>query len=242
MKATIGSLIVVGIALTGWAGASQAAPVVADFTAGPGDSVGAIPPLTLDLGGGLEVTVTAATHAGGPGADAPFPPGSASVAFLHRNDEGVGVRNPTHPNDDVGGFGAPELLTFTFNQSVALLSVVFENITGDSEHEGPSQFDMAADDLDIDVAALLGTDDINEYEYADAGFGNDSYLADFADAGLTGTVFQFYTTDLTDTYRIRQFLVEAAGDDGGADVVAPPALLLLGLGLAGLGVARHRRR
>ena len=237
MIASLRGLAVAGIALLGLVGGAQAAPVVADFT-GPVASFGGS--LVVDIGGGLEVLVSPRTHNGGPDADAPFPGGGVVIAAeLSRNDEGVGIFTGVGDSDDLDGFGVAERLLFTFNQPVTLFSVVFENIQGDSEVEGPDQFDMAVDDMDVDVDALLGTDDINEY--AGAAFGNDSYLAEFAD-GLTGTVFQFYTTDFNDRYRIRQFLVEAVGDGGGADVPTPPALLLLGMGLAGLGFARRYRR
>lgn len=235
MKATIGSLIVAGIALTGWAGTSQAAPVVADFAAGAGDIVGAIPSLTLDLGGGLEVTVTAATHSSGVSGDAPFPQGSLTETFVFRAFDGLGVQSPGSGFDDLDSFGDPELLRFTFNQPVTLLSVIFERATANDE------FDMAVDDVDVDVVALLGSDDMQALPIGDFGIG--SRLADFTGDDLTGTEFQFYTTDFNDVYRIRQFLVEAAADEGdGADVPAPPALLLLGMGLAGLGFARRYRR
>lgn len=236
MKAPLCGLAIAGMAVFGSAGAAQAAPVVADFT-GPVASFGGS--VVIDIGGGLEVLVSPRTHNGLPDADAPFPVGSVAIAAeLSRNDEGVGIFTGVGDANDLDGFGVAERLLFTFNQPVTLFSVVFENIDSDSEVEGSDQFDMAVDDVDVDVDVLLGTDDINEY--AEAGFGDDSYLADFA-SGLTGTVFQFYTTDQTDTYRIRQFLVEAVGEGGGADVPAPPALMLLGMGLAGLSLARRRR-
>lgn len=230
MRTVLRASMVAGVALFGTVGAAQAAPVVADFS-GP---IGTFEQLEIDLGGGLAVLVFPSTHNGGAGGDAPFPPGLTINVFGHRNGEGVGVRNLSSGFiDDLDSFFASELLQFTFNQPVTLLSAVFENVQGNDE------FDMAVDDVDVDVEALLGADDL--VALPDGGFGDDSSLADFAGDGLTGTVFQFYTTDTNDTYRIRQFLVEAVGDEGGADVPAPSALLLLGMGLAGLGVARLRR-
>lgn len=231
MKFALHGLVVAGLAMFGSAGAAQAAPVVADFSG----AFGLFDQLEIDLGGGLAVSVSADTHNGGASGDAPFPPGPSQLVYLHRNDEGVGARNLSSGFiDDLDAFFASEFLQFTFNQPVTLLSVVLENGQGNDE------FDMAVDDVDVDVDALLGTDDL--VALPDGGFGDDSGLADFAGDGLTGTVFQFYTTDASDAYRIRQFLVEAVSDEGGADVPAPPALMLLGMGLAGLGIARRRRR
>lgn len=240
MKATIGSLIVAGIALTGWAGSSLAAPVVADFK-GPG---GFFDTLVIDLGGGLEVTVSASTHNTGAAGDAPFPPGPAGPSILNQGTEGLGVTTLSAgmaDNFELDGSGASESLQFTFNQTVTLLSVIFETVEDNDEHfNGDDQFDMAVDDVDIDVLALLGTEDLNLLPDG-GGTGADSNLADFTGDGLTGTVFQFYTTDENDDYRISEFLVEAVANGDTADVPAPPALMLLGLGLAGLGIARRRR-
>ncbi len=238
MKTTLRGLALAGMAVFGSAGAAQAAPVVADFTG----SVLLTEKLILDLGNGLQVSVEALGNPGGPGGDAPFPEDVITIfGDVHRNGEGIGARlESSAGGNDLDGFDDAERLQFTFNQPVTLLSVVFENVDpNDEQQNGDDQFDMAVDDVDIDVLALLGTEDLILLPDGD-GTGGDSHLADFTGAGLTGTVFDFYTTDVNDDYRIRQFLVEAVGE--GADVPAPPALMLLGLGLAGLGFAGRYRR
>ncbi|MCG8696017.1 MAG: PEP-CTERM sorting domain-containing protein [Minwuiales bacterium] len=207
--------------------------MVADFTdpvAAPHAS------LVFDLGGGLSVTVTGHSHNGGASGDAPFD--TLLFATLSQNSEGLGITSPGGPgtDPDLDAAGVDELLRFTFNQPVTLFSVVFENVGSLDE------FDMSVDQVDLDIDALLGSDSLEILP--EGGFGDDSNLADFTGDGLTGTVFDFYTDDAGDAYRVRQFLVEAVGDgggsDGGKDVPAPPALMLLGLGLAGLGLARRR--
>ncbi|MCG8691026.1 MAG: hypothetical protein MI806_07435, partial [Minwuiales bacterium] len=118
MKAYLSGLAVAGIALFGSVGGAQAAPVVADFT-GPVASFGGS--LVVDIGGGLEVLVSARTHNGGPDADAPFPDDVVVFAAeLSRNDEGVGIFTGVGDFDDLDGFGVAERLLFTFNQPVTL--------------------------------------------------------------------------------------------------------------------------
>ncbi len=231
MKALSRSLAAAGIALFGWAGAAQAAPVVADFT-GPQITYGAAVNPVFDLGGGLSVTVSASDHSGSSGADAPFD--GFFPMNIYRNDEGLGVYGGVPDNIDLDGSGGSDLLRFTFNQTVTLLSTLFENVAAD-------EFDMSVDGVDIDVVALLGSDDLDLLP--NGGFGDDSNLAEFPGEGLTGTVFDFYTNNFDDDYRIRQLVVETlAGDgDGGKDVSEPAALLLLGMALASFCLARHRR-
>ncbi|MCG8696019.1 MAG: PEP-CTERM sorting domain-containing protein, partial [Minwuiales bacterium] len=143
-----------------------------------------------------------------------------------------GVRvAPIDTNVGIDGFGPDELLRFTFSKTVTLVSMVFQDV------ESNDEFDMAVDDMDVDVSALLGTDDIGALP--NGGFGSDSNLADFTGAGLIGTVFDFYTTEADDDYLIRALTVDVAHD--AADVPAPGALMLLGFGLAGLSLARRRR-
>ena len=228
MRSLSRSLAAAGIALLGWAGTAEAAPVTANFIG----STGVIFPgvgLDLDLGGGLSVRVTAHTHSDGAGA--PFD--SVVETNLHRDGEGVGVQDNNADSPDLDGSGTRDMLRFTFNKSVTLLSVLFENAGNNDE------FDMSVDDVDLNISALLGNDDIDDL--LEGGFGDDSNLADFTGDGLIGTVFDFYTDDVGDSYRIRAMTVEAGDGGGGGDVPAPPVLPLLGIDLAGLGLALGKK-
>ena len=223
-----------GLALLGWAGMAHAAPVTTDFAGSPDAILGNS--AVFDLGGGLSVTVSAHTHDGGNSGDAPFTLSDAEIAQV---SQGLGVlAAPVDTNIGIDGFGPDELLRFTFSKTVTLVSVVFQDVAMFFQDvESNDEFDMAVDDMDVDVSALLGTDDIGALP--NGGFGSDSNLADFTGAGLIGTVFDFYTTEADDDYLIRALTVDVADD--AADVPAPGALMLLGFGLAGLSLARRRR-
>ena len=75
------------------------------------------------------------------------------------------MESPSDNSLNLDAAGLSEFIRFTFNRPVTLLEVVFDN----TSTFGPENFDMAVDNVDVDVASLLGTDAINDLP--NAGFG-----------------------------------------------------------------------
>ncbi len=198
MDSALRLLGLVGLTAFTLLGASQALSADIDLT-GDAEEVFS---LNFDLGGGLTVTVTGFAHAEGPRADAPFAP--LNKRGLFQTQKGLGVYGGLGDGTQLDGLAPADLMRFTFSRPVQLRSVLFEDAFGADE------FDMAVDQMDVDVAGLLGTERLAQLP--DGGFGEGSALADFADHGLVGKVFDFYTADQDDDYNIRRLTVIEVAD------------------------------
>ena len=202
-----------------------------------------VPQLFYDLGDDLTLTVTAGTHSGGAGANAPLNvTGSALISQSGGSEPGIGVRSGFLDSSELDAAGPDEFLRFTFSKEVTLLSTIFESARGFDE------FDAGVDGIDLQITDTFGTDVLRAFP--GAGFpGRTDRLVDFSGgvdfAGdgtnalfpAQGSVFDFYTDDSLDSYRIREIAV--------AHVSTPEPASLLGLlavGTFGANSALKRKK
>jgi len=173
----------------------SSASVSYDFT-GSGGFIGAgSQPFTVTSGSSA-VAVSGFTHTGGGSGDAPF--ASLDPTGIHQNGNGLGVRSSFFDLNQLDSVQDDELMRFDFGRSVKLLSVVLSLATGNDE------FDIAIDNVDVDVVGLLGTDEINDF--VSNGFASSpifDYTIDFSGVSLGSfSQLDFYTNDEGDGYKI----------------------------------------
>lgn len=209
--------------------------------------------IVRDLGNGLTLTVEAFTHSGAADADAPLQGIQPAMVTQDGGDEpGLGVQSGLLG----GSFDDPrleplfltrEFLRFSFNKDVNLKHTIFESVQGPTRRiwDNGDAFDLGVDNVDLDIEDTFGTDVLAAFP--DAGFSGDTDYkvdfsggADFAGDGtgdlkpVVGKVFDFYTADWNDSYRIRELKVAV-------DVPEPAVMLGLSAVAAGL-IAQKRSR
>ncbi|WP_169568825.1 VPLPA-CTERM sorting domain-containing protein [Sneathiella limimaris] len=124
-------------------------------------------------------------------------------------------------NHQIDGYKKSESITLTFNQEVSLQSVYFNYVGYDDD------FSIMADAGPNSVFDIVGG---NRYD-------SDSGYYDFADGGLVGTVFTIAAPYYDDDFKLAglQFSPVSA-------VPLPPAVLMFGAALIGLGVLKRRKQ
>ncbi|MEM9772559.1 MAG: PEP-CTERM sorting domain-containing protein [Cyanobacteria bacterium P01_D01_bin.73] len=233
-SAAVISAVVIGV---GTAGAASAATIVSksidfrDF----GGGTEYFEELFKDLGDGVSVTVTAGRHSGGPRADAPFDRTRDALVTESRN--GLGVYSSLFDSNQLDGRGRADFLRFTFSQEVTLHKAFLSSAQRNDE------FDAAIDDVDLDINDTFGTDRIVRFpELGNSGIHvvNFKNGVDFDGDGTnrkfsaTGTIFDFYTTERNDDYRV-------AGLKIWTEVPEPGMVFgLLGIGAVLAGSSRKR--
>jgi len=192
-----------------------------------GDIDGNADGLLFDLGGGLELTVT-----------------SKNVGFVRMDDPangGLGVDGGDgDPGDDNMTCGAVcEQLTFTFNQSIDLVSIMLNGLrnTPQNGHTDAADGSICISGVLCSSAAL--------FDGVDADFPNDlSTLPPFIFNGADITSFTVAATNMEGNDPVDPFsgYVEAITVRVQADVPEPPTLMLLSIGLLGICFGGRRKR
>lgn len=212
----------------------SAASVTFDFTGNAGFINLANQPLSVSAGS-LAVEVRGYIHSGGGSGNAPF--NAIDQRFLHQSPNGLGVRSSFNDNtNQLDAVGRNELMRFNFSGPVKLLSMVLSLASGNDE------FDMAIDNVDVNVNALLGTDRIadtsNSHITANGGgfaFPILDYTIDFSDVNLASfSQLDLYTDDNGDGYKIVSITVSS--------VPEATSVLIWGTLLGVLGMTGHRRK
>lgn len=203
-----------------------AASVTFDLTGGEGFIGTGSQPFSV-TSGGSSVSVSGYTHSGGGNGDAPF--SSLTSAGLHQNGNGMGVRSSLFDVNQLDAVGSDDLMRLEFGGPVKLVSMVLSLAFGNDE------FDMAIDNVDVDVSGLLGTDRINAFP-ANGPPNPPSldYTIDFSGIALAAfSQLDLYTDDNGDGYKIVSITVAP---------VPEATSVIVWSTLGTLGVIRSRRK
>lgn len=150
--------------------------------------------------------------------------GRNDVLVQSAGGQGLGVLDPGDSNNDIDGNGDNNILTFTFDSAVRLVSVLFDNVDDSDE---------------ATLAAVLsgptaGTTLAATQSFISPVGGDDGTLS----PNLVGTFFGIGAIDGNDDFRVRSITVETDI----APVPLPAGLPLLAVGLGGLALLRRRRK
>ncbi len=188
-----------------------------------------------DAASGHSAKIFAGNHAGH---DAPFAHQKACGYCVLQSGNGLSILGKHDKNHEIDG---NEYLTIEFDEAVFLDAIWFNSA------DYYDQFDMAVDNVDLDIAALFGSDYING-SFGD-GLGlprsdlkstySTDFKADFAMNGgsLFGSTFTFYTADKHDSYKIGALSFTPI-----SPVPLPAGALLLLTGFGAFGAMRHAKR
>ena len=234
-SAVVVSLVAMGVGLAEEASAAKLVRKSIDFTDlyGPRTSE-----IYMDLGHGLTLSVTGAYHKDGPRADAPFDE-IYEADVTKRYGYGLGVKSSPGDRGPLDGRGArTDFLRFDFSKDVSLHKVFF---TGADYYD---EFDASIDETDLHINNTLGTDYI--IDLPEIGYYSGIHVANFKrgvdivgdgtsrKVTAQGQLFDFYTTDRSDDYRVAGLKVWVE--------VPEPAMTWGLLGLGAMLVWSQRKR